>query len=54
PERRAILLEWEAFSEFLVKQLPSLEKDWIAHREALRAAGELPDDSTAARGRTTP
>jgi hypothetical protein len=54
PERRAVLLEWEAFSEFLVKQLPSLEKDWIAHREALRAAGELPDDSTAARGGTTP
>jgi hypothetical protein len=53
PERRAVLLEWEAFSEFLVKQLPSLEKDWIAHREALRAAGELPDDSTATRGGTT-
>ena len=26
-----------------------LEQEWIAHREALRAAGELPDDSTTPR-----
>ena len=46
PERRAILLEWAAFADFLVERMPLLEQGWIAHREALRAAGELPDDST--------
>ena len=43
PERRAVLLEWAAFADFLVARLPELEKDWKAHRESLRAAGELPD-----------
>jgi biotin operon repressor len=43
PERRAALLEWAAFADFLVAQLPEMEKRWIAHREALHAAGELPD-----------
>jgi hypothetical protein len=43
PERRAVLLEWAAFAGFLVEKLPLLEKDWKAHRESLRAAGELPD-----------
>ncbi len=43
PERQAVLLEWAAFADFLVERLPELEKDWKAHREALRAAGELPD-----------
>jgi DNA-binding Lrp family transcriptional regulator len=44
-ERRAILLEWAAFADFLVERLPVLEKEWKTHREALRAAGELPDPS---------
>jgi hypothetical protein len=43
PERKAVLLEMAAFADFLVARLPELGKDWIAHREALRAAGELPD-----------
>lgn len=43
PERRALLLEWAAFADFLVARLPEVEKDWKAHRESLRAAGELPD-----------
>ncbi len=42
-ERRAVLLEYAAFADFLAARLPELEKDWKAHREALRAAGELPD-----------
>jgi MarR family len=42
PERRSVLLEWAAFADFLVARLPELEKDWKAHRESLRAAGELP------------
>jgi DNA-binding MarR family transcriptional regulator len=44
PERRAVLLELAAFADFLVERLPVLEQEWIAHREALRVAGELPDD----------
>ncbi len=46
PERRAVLLEWAALADFLVARLPGLEKDWKAHREALRLAGELPDDAS--------
>jgi DNA-binding MarR family transcriptional regulator len=41
-ERRAVLLEWAAFADFLTERLPLLEKDWKTYREALRAAGELP------------
>ncbi|HTT90076.1 MAG TPA: MarR family transcriptional regulator [Acidimicrobiales bacterium] len=41
PERRAILVEWAAFADFLVERLPLLEKEWKERREALRAAGEL-------------
>jgi len=44
PERRAVLLELAAFADFLVERLPVLEQEWNAHREALRVAGELPDD----------
>ncbi len=42
PERRAVLLEWAAFADFLVERLPALEQDWKTHRKALRDAGELP------------
>jgi len=44
PERRAVLLEYAAFADFLVERLPVLEQEWDAHRAALRVAGELPDD----------
>ncbi len=44
PEQRAVLLEYAAFADFLVERLPVLEQEWNAHREALRAAGELPAD----------
>jgi DNA-binding MarR family transcriptional regulator len=43
PERRAILLEWAAFADFLVERLPLLEQEWKERREKLRAAGELPE-----------
>ncbi len=42
-ERRAALLEWAAFADFLVARLPELERDWNAHRAKLGASGELPD-----------
>lgn len=43
PERRAILLEWAAFADFLVERLPVLEQEWKDRREKLRAADELPE-----------
>ena len=43
--RRAVLLAHAAFADFLVERLPLLEKEWKEHAEALRAAGELPDDT---------
>jgi hypothetical protein len=42
PERRAVLLGWAAFADFLVARMPELAKDWKAHSAALREAGELP------------
>jgi hypothetical protein len=48
PERRAVLLELAAFADFLVERLPVLEEEWNTRREALRTAGELPDDSSHA------
>jgi DNA-binding transcriptional ArsR family regulator len=44
-ERRAVLLHWAAFSQFLAENLPMLEKQWKAHRAALVKAGKLPDQS---------
>lgn len=46
PERRAVLLEWAAFADFLVERMPILKQEWEAHRKALLAAGELSHDST--------
>jgi hypothetical protein len=43
PERRAIVLEWAAFADFLVERLPVMEKEWKERREALSAAGDLPE-----------
>ena len=45
PERRAILLEWAAFADFLVERLPLLEEEWKERREKLRGAGDLPEAS---------
>ncbi|HEX7102766.1 MAG TPA: hypothetical protein VF201_08990 [Nitrolancea sp.] len=42
-ERQAVLLEAIAFAEFLIEQIPKLQRDWEAHRGALVAAGQLPD-----------
>jgi DNA-binding MarR family transcriptional regulator len=41
PERRAALLEMEAFADFLVEQIPKLEQEWEARRGALVASGDL-------------
>jgi hypothetical protein len=53
PERRAVLLEWAAFADFLVEQLPLLEQAWKERRESLRDAGELPDPPSPGQGGPT-
>jgi DNA-binding transcriptional ArsR family regulator len=42
PQRRVVLLQVAAFADWLTSQIPEWEKDWLAHRDALHAAGELP------------
>jgi len=41
-ERRAVLLEMLAFAEFLVEEMPRMQQEWEARREALVASGDLP------------
>ncbi len=50
PERRAVLLEWAAFADFLVDRLPQLEAEWKAWRESARASGRLADPPAPRRG----
>jgi DNA-binding MarR family transcriptional regulator len=50
-ERRAVLLEFAAFADFLVARLPVLEEEWNEHRETLRNAGQLPADPFHASGK---
>jgi hypothetical protein len=42
-ERKVELLEMAAFADFLVDRTRALQHEWEAHRDALRAAGELPE-----------
>ena len=52
PERRAILLEWAALSEFLVERLPALEQEWKERRATLLAAAQVSEgDDTRKEGR---
>jgi DNA-binding transcriptional regulator GbsR (MarR family) len=41
PERRATLVELAAFADWLVERTRALRDEWEAHRETLRASGEL-------------
>jgi DNA-binding transcriptional regulator GbsR (MarR family) len=41
-ERKATLMEMEAFADWLVERTRTLQKEWEAHRDALRASGDLP------------
>ena len=41
-ERKADVLEMAAFADFLVEQTRRMQTEWEAHRDALRARGELP------------
>ncbi len=42
PERRATLVELAAFADWLVDRTRAMQQEWEAHRDALRASGELP------------
>jgi len=42
-ERRAVLLEVSAFADFLLEQMPRMQREWEARRAALVAAGGLPE-----------
>ena len=42
-ERRAALLETAAFAEFLLEQIPKMQQEWEARRQALVASGDLPE-----------
>ena len=44
-DRKADALEMAAFADFLVEQTRRMQREWEAHRDALRARGELPDRS---------
>jgi hypothetical protein len=47
PERRAVLLEMAAFSDFLVDIMPRMKQEWVERRAAMVAAGELPEHPDA-------
>ena len=47
--RRAALLEMSAFADFLVEQIPILEQEWKARREAFVTSGDLPATRPAQR-----
>ena len=41
-DRRETLMELEAFADWLVERMRTLQQEWETHRDALRASGELP------------
>jgi len=41
-DRRESLMELEAFADWLVERMRTLQQEWETHRDALRASGELP------------
>lgn len=41
-ERRSVMLEMAAFSEFLIEVIPRIREEWEMRRAELVAAGELP------------
>lgn len=45
--RSGRLQELAAFAEFFAERGQELAAEWIAHREALRASGDLPEDPLA-------
>ena len=48
-ERRAILLELSAFSDFLLEQMVRFKDEWHVRRAELVASGELPEEPPSGR-----
>jgi DNA-binding MarR family transcriptional regulator len=44
-ERRALLLEMAAFTDFVIEQVNRMKQEWSQHRAALVAAGKLPEQA---------
>ncbi len=42
-ERRAQLLEWLEFTDFLIEQITRMRQEWSERRAALVAAGKVPE-----------
>jgi hypothetical protein len=42
-ERRALLLEWSEFADFVIEQIKRMQQEWQQRRAALVAAGKLPE-----------
>ena len=42
-ERRAVLLEWAEFTDFVLEQTKRMQQEWRERRAALVAAGRLPE-----------
>ncbi len=42
-QRRALLLEMEAFTDFVIEQTKRMQQEWKERRAALVAAGKLPE-----------
>jgi DNA-binding transcriptional regulator GbsR (MarR family) len=42
-ERRALLVEWSEFADFVIEQIERMKQEWHERRAALVAAGKLPD-----------
>jgi DNA-binding transcriptional regulator GbsR (MarR family) len=42
-ERRALLLEWSEFADFVIEQVKRMQQEWLERRAALVAAGKLPE-----------
>jgi DNA-binding transcriptional regulator GbsR (MarR family) len=48
-ERRAVLLETAAFTDFVIEQVVRMRQEWEARRSSLVAAGELPERPASGR-----
>ena len=42
-ERKAVLLEWSEFADFVVEQTDRMKREWQQRRAELVAAGKLPE-----------
>ena len=48
-DRRALLLEWSEFADFVLEQTKRMQQEWRERRAALVAAGKLPELPTHGR-----